>query len=337
VTWRLILGGLSDTQILVLALWDKIPFSIKMREQQARTPGQGLAYLLGGIAKIRAKAIIPHRLIHSRQDADQYLTRIRAAAETIPSTDVGGIIRRRVFLAVIDMCQVQHSTTGTISARSLAKAAGVHRNTASKALRDFVKAGWLRFVSAASGARPAEYSLDTPRLVTYLKTRGGVPSRYVTGTGETNHVAFWHGHLNESGRLVYGAIPNGPPVKRKQVIQATGLASSTVDRALSKLVSWGLLEKPERALYARVDVDLDVLAETYGLDLREKKREQGTERERVQFGRYRLARIAELSNVDERLWLPVDSYSVANVLTSDVVAIDDLPAWQPSGPGETFD
>jgi DNA-binding transcriptional regulator YhcF (GntR family) len=338
VTWRLILGGLSDTQILVLALWDQTPFSMKMREQQARGPGQGLAYLLGGIAKIRAKATIPHHLIHSRQDADQYLNRIRAAAETIPSADLGGILRRRVFLAVIDMCAGQHTTTGTISIRSLGAAAGVHRNTASAALRDFVKAGWLKFGSAASGARAAEYSLDTPRFVTYLKARGGVPSRYVTRTGETNHVVFWHGHLNESGRLVYGAIPNGPAVTRSHVIQVTGLAPSTVDRAFKKLVSWGLLERPERGLYVRVDVDLDVLAETYELDLREKKREQGTERERIQYGRYRLARIAESSrDVDVRLWLPVDSYSVANRLTSQVVAIDDLPAWRPTGPGETFD
>jgi hypothetical protein len=205
VTWRLILDRLTDTQILVLALWEAIPFSEKMREQMSRAPRRGLGYLVRGIARIRAKAIIPHRLIHSRQDADQYLNRIRAAAETIPPADLGGILRRRVLLAVIDMCAEQHTITGTISARSLGAAAGVHRNTASAALRDFVKGGWLRFVSAASGARAAEYSLDTLRLVTYLEV---TPPRPIGMSQERGKRIMWRfGTVTSTSR---GGSSTGP-------------------------------------------------------------------------------------------------------------------------------
>ncbi len=327
VTWQLIFDGLTDAEIVLLALSPGTPFSEKARQKNG---DDGLEYLLGGVAKVRRQmadqGLTSQRLVRSRADVDDLLSRYRADVERRPPGDYGGLTDRRVLLACLDLFAELHTLKRGLACRDVALAAGIGRTTAGKALQRLRSAGWLKLVDPARGldGLSARYQLTVPLVRTGLEAPGGRAGP-VLPSAETRLPVFRHRFLSESGRTIWNHLPPDKEVQRKELLQLTGLMASTLDRALARLIRYGAVERIRRGWYKKCDIDLEELGELHGADLVAKRQSLKFAQERQGLGERRVRRLGVLTPAFE----VIDSNRVVEVATGeffDIASFEDRAA-----------
>lgn len=319
---RLIAEGLSDGEIILLALGGNLAFSEKARELPS---GIRLTYLQRSLRKLRP-TVFSRDQFRTRQDVDSFLERCEEAVSLIDPAEFGGHTARRVFTAAVSLFRDQHTLSRPLAVRTVAEHAQVSVQTAARQLGVLVTTGWLAKREGASGGKAVTYGLETSKISTHLRALGGCATRSVLIQAGTDEPLFRRGILNESGRSVWNALDDSTALSPTQVSARTRIPVSTVQKALKRLLGVGLVERPVRGRYVRSNEhDLEVLAEQTGADVRAKQQRALYDRERAGFGGHRLRRLSQLYGSEILFeWEPVDSYRVRRLRDGTVVTIDEL-------------
>ncbi len=325
VMWRLILHGLTDGEIVRLALASQTAFSEKAREQGG--PGAALSYLLRSLTKIRPNAVVPDQLLRSRDDFETFLQACADVVPMIPPDAVGGQTGRRVFAAALTLFQNQVTIERPIAGRTLAQEARVAHQTAVNKLEELVQGGFLRRIPSNENWKATTYRLETSTISTYLQAPGGCVTRYVLEAAGTDEAVFMWGALNESARSVWNVLSDTEELSPKDISSLTRVPLSTVQKALKRLLNVGLVERPRHGRYLRgTDQDFGLLAEQLGVDIRAKNQDALYDRQQSGFGWFQLRKLSEQLNMPNLVmdWVPVDSYRFRHWRDGEVVTIDEL-------------
>lgn len=325
VMWRLVVEGLSDGEIIRLALEGNGPFSEKARER--RGDRAALSYLLQSLKKLRPNVVIPGQVFRSREDVDAFLKACVDVVPTIDPCDFGGAYERRVYAAALCLFQEQHTLERPMSVRTLARQAQAATQTVVNKLDELVERGFLRRAPGDQKWKATTYKLETSKIGTYLGTPGGCVTRYVLEQAGTDAAVFRWSFLNESGRSVWNILSDAEELSPKDISGLTGVPVSTVYKALKRLTDMGLVERPRRGRYLRVPgQDLGLLAEQLGADVRAKAQDVLYDQARIGFGWFQLRQLSEQLNIQDLVmdWVPVDSYRFRHWRDGEVLTIDEL-------------
>jgi hypothetical protein len=288
VIWRLVLLGYSDLEIIELAYSDRYPFSDK-----ARGLGIGsrdsLRYLEKTIGRVRAKAV--EGFFASRADVDSWLANALCWVDQAVPAFFGTTYTRRVFVACLRAFMDRHTTETALSSRSVASLAEVAKGTAGKHLEVLARGGWLlRVIPGRPGesADASVYRLNVPKIDPLLGHDGGV----TLGMGQLpelpSNPIFMRGFLNESGRTVVNAMEPGDDMSRKELMEATGLSSSTLHDTLDRLreEQYLLIEKVGHGQYKRTDRTIGDLEYATEAEIVSSNRNDMFQQERHVYGRF---------------------------------------------------
>lgn len=329
--FRLAADGLTDGEIAVLVadrsnrLLDKA-WSANNPPERATTY---LALTLRGV-RDRLEFLASFR---SKEEITDYLCRLFDAVSQGPPADFGGLINQQIIRGALSLFIERETTERDIDLRTLAERSAVALSTVRSHWPEILFKEWFRRTSHPVRGRgiASGYRVGSPRFGTYTERHPPSTPSYVPTTRETilkevSQAAFRNrGGLCQSGRVVLEHFREGTTRTRKELLELTGLPPSTMDSALSRLCP-EVVTRVRRGVYQmRPDVDLDVLAEQWGMDRREKAQKLRHEKERMRQGLYALGEALTGARTEEwGRWEVRDSRTVVNTLTGEKVLIEQL-------------
>ena len=172
------------------------------------------------------------------------------------------------------------------SIREIAEAAGIGKNTASKALERIPFLKLLR--KDIDCFKPAVWSIAIPKQTLRNATKRDIPSQSPCIKGlELNHDLFRIKALGKNGRIILTGLDFKEWRSLSELVVLTNINRRTIERKIPKMEAAGLIEihgQLYNRLFRRIEnADLDKAAEILGTAGTLKKQKEQHEREREAF------------------------------------------------------